>query len=162
MKKSGEIPVLEIVLGAGLLVGGYFVVKPLLEFLNIKEDPEDKQIRKDKEKSLKDWEKQISQTQRPTKSAAEWHVIADQIYDDLKFSAISDDPEDAGYQVARVKNDADFLQLFKAFGERQEYAFGIPIRGRVNLASFIRYNLSPEKIGKVNDNYRRKGIKFRF
>jgi hypothetical protein len=46
-------------------------------------------------------------TQTPTKSKGEWQIIADQIYNDLKFSGASDNKSDAGYQVARVQNEAD-------------------------------------------------------
>ena len=48
-------------------------------------------------------------TQTPTKSKGEWQIIANQIYEDLRYSAIDDDKKDAQYQVSRVKNDADIL-----------------------------------------------------
>jgi hypothetical protein len=89
-------------------------------------------------------------------------IIADQIYQDLKFSRVSDDREDAGVQVTRVKNNADFKLLYKAFGKRQEYTFGIPTGGEKDLAAFIVANMPREKIEIINKNYRSKGIKFQF
>ena len=97
-----------------------------------------------------------------TKSKAEWDQIADTIYNDLRFSAISDDKADAGYQVARVKNDADMIYLIKTFGKRQEYLFGLPSGSPMGLTEFITSNLSREKINIINSNYASKGIKFKF
>jgi len=101
-------------------------------------------------------------TQTPTKSKGEWQIIADQIYNDLKFSGIADNKSDAGYQVARVQNDADIATLIQVFGMRQESFFGINIGGLQNLPQFIIGNLDKSTIAKINDNYARKNIKFRF
>ena len=101
-------------------------------------------------------------TQTPTKSKGEWQIIADQIYNDLKFSGIADNKSDAGYQVARVQNDADIATLIQVFGMRQESFFGVNIGGLQNLPQFIIGNLDKSEIAKINDNYARKNIKFRF
>jgi hypothetical protein len=45
---------------------------------------------------------------------------------------------------------------------RQESFFGINTGGLQNLPQFIIGNLSNSDIAKINDNYARKGIKFRF
>jgi hypothetical protein len=101
-------------------------------------------------------------TQSPTKSIGEWQIIADQIYNDLKFSGIADNKSDAGYQVARVQNDADIATLIQVFGMRQESFFGINTGGLQNLPQFIISNLAKSEIAKINDNYARKNIKFRY
>lgn len=146
------------------IVGGiaaYFaVLRPILERLGIVKTSEE-QRQENYEESEKN--KYLDPgTEKPTKSPGEWVIIADQIYQDLKFSRISDNRADAGYQVARVKNTADFKLLYKAFGSRQEYAFGIPTGGKKDLAQFIIDNLERDQISIINRNYRAKGIKFQF
>ena len=97
-----------------------------------------------------------------TKSSGEWAIIANTIYEDLKYSAVDDKKDDATYQVARVQNEADLGELFKQFGRRQEYFFGLPIGDEKDLPTFVRSNLSAKQIELINDNYRRKGITFRY
>jgi DNA helicase-2/ATP-dependent DNA helicase PcrA len=56
----------------------------------------------------------------------------------------------------------DIAVLYKAFGKRQEFYFGIPYGGLRDLMAFITSNLSSDAIATINDNYKRKNIKFRF
>ena len=100
--------------------------------------------------------------QQTTKSRGEWAIIAETIYNDLRFSAIDDNKPDAIYQLCRVKNDADIATLIDIFGRRQEYFFAIPTGDEMDLASFVRSNLDNDQVAVINDNYRRKNIKFRF
>jgi hypothetical protein len=100
--------------------------------------------------------------QTPTKSVGEWTIIANNIYESLRYSGLSDDKDNAVYQLARVKNDADVATIYKAFGKRQEYVFGVPYGGLQDLVNFVKSNLSSDQLNTVNDNYRRKNIKFRF
>lgn len=97
-----------------------------------------------------------------TKTDAEWQQIANTIYEDLKYSSLDDNKDDAGYQVARVKNDTDMFILIEKFGRRQEYAFGIPIGSEKSLPEFIVSNLDRDKINAINGNFSRKGMKYRF
>lgn len=150
---------------AGAVIGYLYVIKPILEKLGLKQTAEEKlqeQVEAENSKNVTDWLETTATGQQPTKSAAEWSIIADQIYKDLKFSALDDDKNNATYQAARVKNDADFALLYKSFGKRQEYFFGIPTGSLQDLQQFIRGNLSNDKVSEINDNYRRKNIKYRF
>jgi hypothetical protein len=146
------------------IVGGlaaYFaVLRPILEKLGIVKSSE-QQRQENYEETEKN--KYLDPgKEAPTKSPGEWVIIADQIYQDLKFSRISDNRADAGYQVSRVKNNADFKLLYKAFGSRQEYTFGIPTGGKKDLAQFIVDNLERNQIEIINRNYKVKGIKFQY
>ncbi len=151
-----------------LYVGGavaayFFVLRPILTKLGVFKSAEEKATEERKQTQLQQQINQVAASgQKPTKSVQEWQVIADAIYNDLRYSAVSDNKADAGYQVARVKNDADFWQLYKLFGKRREYLFGIPSGGLMDLNQFISSNLSASAIATINDNYRRKNIKFRF
>lgn len=147
----------------GAVAAYFFILKPVLTKLGVFKSAEEKETEERKENQLQQQITQIAQSgQKPTKSVQEWQVIADTIYNDLRYSAASDNKADAGYQVARVKNDADFWQLYKLFGKRREYLFGIPSGGLMDLQQFITSNLSKSAIAKINDNYKRKNIKFRF
>lgn len=99
--------------------------------------------------------------EKSTKNDAEWVIIADTIYNSLGQMAIDDDKEEAGYQLCRVQNDTDVYKLIEAFGTRWEYFIMVPM-SKMNLASFVVSNLSKDKIFKINDNYLRKRIKFRW
>lgn len=153
----------NLIIGAGVLAVAYFgIINPLLKKLGFKKTAEEIETERRKQAQLEEQVQKVAKDQKPTKSIQEWQVIADQIYEDLKYSAVSDQKADAAYQVARVKNDADFWLLFKYFAKRREYLFGIPSGSLQNLSQFIISNLSQSTIDKINDNYRRKNIKFRF
>jgi hypothetical protein len=98
--------------------------------------------------------------QAPTKTDFEWIQIADTIYGDLRVHLDQND-EDAGYQLSRCKNDSDVYKLIQGFGDRSIYAFGIPYK-TMTLPQFITSELDAKKIGAINDNYKAKGIKFRW
>ena len=152
----------NIIVFGGALAGYFLLVQPLLRKLGLQKTKEEKEIEQREREAVKEYVKKTIQTQRPTKTAGEWALIARTIYEDLRYSAIDDNKDDAAYQVARAKNDADVAVLIQQFGSRQEYFFGIPTGSPKTLPEFIVSNLSQSKINAVNDNYRRKNIKFRF
>ena len=143
--------------------GAYFLIlKPLLIKLGILKSALELEQDYSQKVNIDAYINNSIKTQTPTKSKGEWQIIADQIYNDLKFSGIADNKSDAGYQVARVQNDADIATLIQVFGMRQESFFGVNIGGLQNLPQFIIGNLNKSEIAKINDNYARKNIKFRF
>ena len=143
--------------------GAYFLIlKPLLIKLGILKSALELEQDYSQKVNIDAYINNSIKTQTPTKSKGEWQIIADQIYNDLKFSGIADNKSDAGYQVARVQNDADIATLIQVFGMRQESFFGINTGGLQNLPQFIIGNLDKSEIAKINDNYARKNIKFRF
>lgn len=146
-----------------LYIGGaaatyFIIVRPILRSLGIMKTEQEVKS----EKVVDTYVKETLKKQNPTKSKGEWQIIADQIYADLRYSAVSDNKADATYQVARAQNDADVALLLQLFGRRREYLFGIPAGAEMNLQEFLRSNLSASQIASINDNYRRKGIKYRF
>jgi hypothetical protein len=139
------------------------VIKPLLQFLGIRKSDEEIAKEKSDAENLSEIEKNLNAMGVGlTKSKAEWDQIADTIYNSLRFSALADDKDVAGYQVARVKNDADIIYLIKTFGKRQEYLFGLPSGSPQGLTEFINSNLSSSAINQINSNYASKGMKFKF
>ena len=140
----------------GAILAYFFILKPVLQKFGIVKTKDEILREKEKEKFLQDT------NETPTKSPGEWAIIADQIYEDLRYTALDDNKADAGYQVSRVKNNADFKLLFKAFGKRQEYVFFVPSGSEKDLQQFIRSNLSESAIQIINSNYRKKNITFQF
>ena len=149
----------KLYLYVGGIVAGYFLIlKPILEKIGITKTQEEIK----QEENIDTFVKETLKKQNPTKSKGEWQIIANQIYEDLRYSYFDDNKDDAALQVTRVKNDADVAMLISVFGTRQEYAFGFPVGSKKDLQQFIRSNLSTAKILAINDNYRRKNIKYRF
>ena len=154
----------KLLTGVGIAIAAYlFVLKPIFQALGIQKTPEEIAKAKSDAVNIADIQKNLSAKGIVlSKSKAEWDIIADTIYNDLKYSALADNKADAGYQVARVKNDADILYLIQSFGSRQENLFGIPSGSPMTLPQFVISNLSQSNISLINDNYSRKGMKFKF
>jgi hypothetical protein len=147
---------------AGIGAGYYFVLRPLLIKFGLMRDP--KLVRQDTEQqqNVDQYVDSSLKTQTPTKTLGEWQLIANQIYNNLKYASVSDNKAEAGYQIARVQNDADVAALIKTFGQRQEYYFGLPLYGLQDFVTFVTSNLDRTELDKINNNYYRKGIKFKF
>lgn len=152
----------SILIIGGVAAGYFLVLKPLLVKLGLQKSAEEKELERQEAAATASYVRETLRKQKPTKTAGEWALIAGQIYEDLKYSAIDDNKSDAAFQVSRVKNDADVATLIQQFGKRQEYFFGLAVGDLKTLPQFITSNLSRSQIAAVNDNYRRKNIKFSF
>lgn len=154
----------KLLTGLGIAIAAYLLVlKPIFQALGLQKTPEELAKSKSDAANIADIQKTLlSKGITLSKSKAEWDIIADTIYNDLKFSAIADNKADAGYQVARVQNDADILYLIQSFGRRQENLFGVSSGSPMSLPEFITSNLTQSNINLINDNYSRKGMKFKF
>jgi len=148
--------------GVIFIIVYYTFLKPILIKFGLQQDPLRAETEDRKKTQLETQLTETLKVQQPTKSTQEWQVIADAIYNDLRYSSVSDNKSEAGYQVTRVKNDADFWTLYKLFGKRREYLFGIPSGDLMDLPQFITSNLSKDQIQKINTNYASKKIKFSF
>ena len=147
-----------LIYGAGAIAAYFLILRPLLTKLGLQKTPTQLQAEQAQSTYL---QSQIS-TGFSTKSAGEWAIIADQIYEDLRYTYFDDNKDDAALQLTRVKNNADVANLIKYFGKRQEYLFGIPAGSEKDLQQFVTSNLSSSKIAAINDNYLRKGITYKF
>lgn len=61
----------------------------------------------------------------------------------------------------KMKNNADVLQLIKAYGKRYNFWFGIPL-GKFDLTQILVSELSRNERRKVNDILAKKGITITF
>tara|TARA_R110000868_G_C10968384_1_gene769373 strand:+ start:4828 stop:5316 length:489 start_codon:yes stop_codon:yes gene_type:complete len=139
------------------------VIKPLLEFLGLKKTAEEKKKIAEELKNRDIEQKRLENLGvKLSKSTFEWDIIANQIYEDLKGTAITDNKGDVNTQLKKVKNDLDILYLIKSFGERQEYISFIPSGSLKSLNQFVLSNLSNYSILDINADYIKKNIKYRF
>ena len=151
-----------VIYGLGILAVYILILKPILIKLGLQSDPEREKTEERKTSQIDEQIKLVTKTQQPTKSVQEWQTIADAIYEDLRYVGYADNKKDAVYQVCRVKNDADFWTLYKLFAKRRDYVFGIPSGSLMDLQQYLKANLSQSDFDVINNNYKRKGIKFSF
>ena len=152
----------KLVINIGIAAIAYFgIIRPILQKVGVMKTKEEKQEEQAASQAIETEIRTVAQSQQPTKSEAEWRSIVEQIYQDIRYSAIDDNKADAAYQMARAKNNADVILMYKLFGKRREYWFGIPAGDTRDLFGMVRYNLSNSQISQLNDNWRRKNIKYR-
>lgn len=144
-------------IGYALLgIGAFLVIKKLKDWL-----------KKPAKETIKDVIEEADnlkkQGMQPTRSLGQWKLVADSIYNSMKFSATSDNKENIERQLKMVQNDLDFLLLTQAYGVRQHYVFAVPDGDKTTLIGQIGTGeLSDKRIESINANYAAKGIKFRF
>jgi hypothetical protein len=147
----------DYTLTGGLLLGAYLFGKKILEAFNIIKTKEEKESDSNIDKELAECIKKG----KPTKTKGEWQIIAENIYEALKYSSISDEKNIAFMQIMRVKNNADFCLLYSIYGKRQLYFFGLPAGGKKNLLQAAGSDLNKSTKQKINNSYAAKGIKYR-
>lgn len=153
----------DIIIYAGTGLALYFaVLRPLLQKLGIQKTSEEieqaKTIKQGRTKFISDALKK----QRSTRPEGQFAVFADQLYEYLKRSAISDNKTAAfNLLMVYIQNDADAALLSKYFGQRPEFAFGLPV-GKKNLSEFVVSNLSKDAIARINQAFAKSKMTFRF
>lgn len=162
---------INLLIYAGLAIGGYFAITKVLKDLGFIKSEEQKQAEKlseeGKQKFIDEVQKKPNRNQTskglPTKPEGLYAIMANQLYEYLKYSAV-DDNKKAAFEMLYVKilNDADIAKMIKYFGKRQEFAFGIPIGQLKDLNQFVTSNLSSKQIEALNDTYRKYKMTFRF
>jgi hypothetical protein len=141
----------------------FLLVQPLLQKLGLQATPEEKKQAETIEKGKKQFIDEALKKKKPSKPEGNFAVMADQLYEYLKYSAIDDDKKKALellYQY--IQNDADIALLYKYFGQRQEYAFGIPTGKKKNLSEFVATNLNKSSLDFLNARYAKSKMIFRF
>jgi hypothetical protein len=151
------------VLGILALVFIFQLYKKTGETIGIFDTKEEKEEKERTKKAIDDFKKDIEKKGiKPTRTAAQWALVADSIYNALKFSGVGDDKAKAYTEIIRILNDADAALVVKAFGLRQEYAFGVPIGKPKTLVQFVQDNFNERDINDINRSYSRSGMIFKF
>ena len=146
----------QYALTGGLLLGAYLFGKKILESLNIIETKEEQESGSNIDKELAECLKKG----KPTKSKGEWQIIAENIYEAMKYSGT--DENIVFNNIIKVKNNADFCLLFLTYGKRQLYFFALPEGGKRNLIQAVTGELSKSYIKKINNYLATKNIKYTF
>jgi len=153
----------DIIVYAGTGIALYFILlRPLLQKLGIQKTSQELEQEKTQKQGRAKFIEQALKKQRPTRPEGQFAIWADQIYEYLKRSAISDNKV-AAFNILMqfIQNDADIALLSKYFGTRSEFAFGLPT-GKKNLSEFIVTNLDKDTIQRLNSAYARSKMTFRF
>jgi hypothetical protein len=85
----------------------FLILKPILVKLGIVKSAAELAAERINTANIDTFINDAIRLQTPTKSVGEWTIIANNIYESLRYSGIADDKDNAVYQLARVKNDAD-------------------------------------------------------
>jgi hypothetical protein len=97
----------------------------------------------------------LQKSQKATFPESTYNTLANTIYNSMKF-AVGDDYGAVQDSLKKMKNDLDVAKLIKAFGSRQDYAFGIPVGGKMDLFTYVKKELGNEWGGLTD--YRVKDI----
>lgn len=150
-----------VVVGGGLAL--YIIGSRIVKSVFISETE-----RKNRElvKNVKDEiSKFIKNGIRPSFVDSNYNTFANTIYNGMRY-AVGDNYDAVEETLKRMKNDLDVAKLIQAFGERQNYAFGIPTGNPMDLFTFVQSELGNEwfkvssRIKSINEDWSRKGITY--
>lgn len=152
-KKLGRIDVkrdlLPWAVPAAIVIGGYLVYQKFFG-ATVEEKARDTAL-----------DTAIAQAGAPTLSDIEIAATANAIYEDIQYSWISNDLNDAVRQLCKVKNTADILLLIKSYGRRTLKTLGVP-RGSFTLEESVASQLGTGDKDFINRYYDAQGIDFNF
>jgi hypothetical protein len=103
---------------------------------------------------------------KPSYPDSTYDTLANTIYNSMKF-AVGDDYGAVQDSLKKMKNDLDVAKLIKSFGSRQDYAFGIPVGGKMDLFTYVKKELGNEwggltayRVTDINKDWAAKKIKY--
>lgn len=95
-----------------------------------------------------------------------YSTFANTIYNGMRYCA-GDDYGTVETTLKKMKNDLDVAKLIKAFGKRQDYCFGIPASGELDLFTYVQKELGNDwggltnyRVKNINADWKKKGIKY--
>jgi hypothetical protein len=88
----------------------------------------------------------LQKTQKASYPDSSYNTMANTIYNSMRF-AVGDDYGAVQDSLKKMKNDLDVAKLIKAFGTRQDYAFGIPVGDKMDLLTYVKKELGNEYFG---------------
>jgi hypothetical protein len=108
----------------------------------------------------------LQNSQKATFPESTYNTLANTIYNSMKF-AVGDDYGAVQDSLKKMKNDLDVAKLIKAFGSRQDYAFGIPVGGKMDLFTYVKKELGNEwggltayRVTDINKDWAAKKITY--
>ena len=108
----------------------------------------------------------LQKTQKATFPDSSYNTLANTIYNSMRF-AVGDDYGAVQDSLKKMKNDLDVAKLIKAFGTRQDYAFGIPVGDKMDLLTYVKKELGNEwggltayRVTDINKDWAAKKITY--
>lgn len=143
-------------------IGGFIAYELTHLFGRNAQKETNKQIIVESTKELNDLNKKYTPTFKPSNYLA----FANSIYEGTKYG-IGDNYGAVRDLLMKMNNDLDVLLMVKAYGARQGYVFGIPQGEPKDLFTTIRnelgnefFGLTSSKLDAINQNWKKKGIKY--
>lgn len=103
---------------------------------------------------------------KPSFPESAYSTFANTIYNGMRYCA-GDDYGTVEATLKKMKNDLDVAKLIKAFGKRQDYCFGIPASGELDLFTYVQKELGNDwggltnyRVKNINADWKKKGIKY--
>lgn len=151
-----------VVIGGGLVL--YLIGSRVIKTVFPSEQQKrNRELAKNVDEEIKDLSKRGI---KPSFVDSNYNTFANTIYNGMRY-AVGDDYGIVETTLKKMKNDIDVAKLIKAFGERQNYAFGIPTGSAMDLFTFVQSELGNEWFGitnyrvkSVNTDWKSKGISY--
>lgn len=136
------------------------VVVAVLYFFIFKEDSDEKK----ENEAIKDEVKELEKlAEKATYSDAQFLVYANQCFEGMRYSYISDDYAAVVNVVKKMKSYLDVLKLIAAYGVRQENWLGVlPDGAGKTLSEQIQDDLWQSDIDSINAYLRGAKINYQF
>lgn len=139
------------------IAGGIFVVYKVLDYYVFSK--EENITKQDVKKDIDLLKKQGITLSYPL---SQYEIWSSQILQAVNTIMFMQDEEAIMRILGYMKNDADILQLVKAFGKRQLEGGLFMNKGDGTLPELIQFALDNDEIKVVNLGFQRKGITYRF
>jgi hypothetical protein len=104
---------------------------------------------------------------KPSYNDSNYITFANTIYEGMRY-CVGDDYGAVEENLKKMKNDLDVAKLIKAFGQKQNYCFGIPTGGEMDLFTFVKKELGNDyggltdyRLQRVNSDWTKKGITYK-
>lgn len=108
----------------------------------------------------------LQKLMKATYPESTYNTLANTIYNSMRF-AVGDDYAAVQDTLKKMKNDLDVAKLIKAFGSRQDYAFGIPVGDKMDLLTYVKkelgneyFGLSSYRVTNINKDWAAKKITY--
>ena len=163
-----NLPLILLATGAVYFVGKILktagqTANEMAQALQLKKADEQLQAEKLAKNAIDNYPNEILKKIKPTRPEGFWAQLAERIYEDIRYSAVGDNHEDARFALTYCYNDADFALLYKFYGKRQETWMGIIPSGELkDLIQAINANLNHKQKLFINNNYAQKKMSIRF
>ena len=107
-----------------------------------------------------------NQGMKPSFAESQYVTFANTIYNSMRY-AVGDDYSTVEKTLKKMNNDLDVAKLIRAFGKRQDYFFGLPVSGELDLFTYVQKELGNEyggltsyRVKGINEEWKKKGIKY--